>query len=194
VFISIILLAFFFPFLVVIFVWIIVDSGGPGIFVQKRVGKGKQLFPILKFRTMKANSANLDFKKEEAFVGDEDPRITKVGKVLRKTSLDELPQLVNVLKGEMSLVGPRPILLEQVDAIDAQFMNRFDVRPGITGPAQINGRRGLNWIDQLEFDSKYAKNPNVFVYIRTLVVTPFKLLSQKNVYGARSGNWRDYLK
>src|SRR5699024_2740190 len=128
------------------------DDGGPAIFKQQRGGYKQKHFNIYKFRTMVVNAEKigLGYKTEK-----NDPRITKIGRFLRKYSLDELPQLFNVLKGDMSIVGPRPALTVQTDKYNEYQLKRLDVKPGITGWAQVNGRNSLSWDERIKWDIEY---------------------------------------
>jgi len=166
------------PLFVLIGAAIVVDSRGPVIFAQTRAGQGRRSFRVLKFRTMVSNAEDLlsalvpfDKLREPVFKLHDDPRVTRVGKVLRRTSLDELPQLVNVLLGDMSLVGPRPEQVELVDRYEAAHMFRLAVKPGITGPMQIYGRGKLTFEERLSVEREYVENLSVGRDIRILALT-----------------------
>jgi exopolysaccharide biosynthesis polyprenyl glycosylphosphotransferase len=166
------------PLFVLIGAAIVVDSRGPVIFTQTRAGQGRRSFRMLKFRTMVSNAEDLlsalvpfDKLREPVFKLHDDPRVTRVGKVLRRTSLDELPQLVNVLLGDMSLVGPRPEQVELVDRYEAAHMFRLAVKPGITGPMQIYGRGKLTFEERLSVEREYVENLSVGRDIRILALT-----------------------
>lgn len=143
------------PYFVIIGAAIKIDDRGPVFFRYKRVGKDGQLFHIYKFRTMVVNAENLG---TGVFVEENDLCITRVGKLLRHLSRDELPQLFNVLKGDMSLVGPRPTLLYQVERYDERQKKRLKVKPGMTSWAQVNGRNELTWPERIELDLWYIDN------------------------------------
>lgn len=149
-------------------------SRGPVLFRQQRVGRGAQPFDVLKFRTM------LD--GDNPLVPDDD-RITPVGRVLRRLSLDELPQLLNVVRGEMSIVGPRPTLAYQVARYDDRQVQRLCVRPGLTGLAQVRGRNALSWSERIDLDLDYVARRSAWMDLRILVATPFALLSGSGVEG-----------
>lgn len=181
---SIIFLPFFLILIFIIGLLIKIDSKGPIFFVQKRVGKNGKLFNCYKFRTMYINSdkiledylsKNEDAKKEwETYrkLKSYDPRITKIGKFLRKSSLDELPQIINVLKGEMSLVGPRPALKEEIELIYKELKYfYYEVSPGITGLWQISGRNKLTFKDRVELDTLYVINWSLWLDIVILIKT-----------------------
>lgn len=169
--VSSIALALSSPALVVIVLAIRLDSRGPAIFRQARVGRDREVFTIYKFRTMYhgvSDSAHRDqnlrelagegrLSGEVAYKDRSDPRVTRVGRVLRRFSLDELPQLVNVVAGDMALVGPRPSLTWEVDEFPEWAAPRFDVRPGITGVWQVGGRNQVSMLEMLELDVAYAR-------------------------------------
>jgi lipopolysaccharide/colanic/teichoic acid biosynthesis glycosyltransferase len=136
----------------------------------------------------------IDQHAEQVVEGNADARITRVGRFLRVSSLDELPQLLNVLRGEMSLVGPRPILPEQLEVVPEDRMARFDVRPGITGLAQVNGRRSLDWMEQLAYDADYARDHRLRRDLGILLRTVTVVLTGSGIYADASKNWRAYRK
>ena len=181
------------PLLALVALAVRLDSPGPVFFRQRRIGRGLVPFEVIKFRTM-THRERIDQHSERVLEGNDDPRITRVGRVLRVTSIDELPQLINVLKGEMSLVGPRPILPEQLEVVPADRMSRFDVRPGITGLAQVKGRRSLDWMEQLAYDVDYAKSPGLWRDLGILLLTVKVVLTGSGVYADASKNWRAYRK
>ena len=155
------------PFLVLISILIKVVMPGPVLFKQIRVGKNKRLFKIFKFRTMK-----IDKEAENSHdISKDTERLTTLGRFLRRTKIDELPQLVNVFTGDMSLVGPRPTFEEQVRKYDKRQMKRLDMRPGMTGLAQINGNTALSWEERIRFDIRYVENFNVMLDIKILLRT-----------------------
>ena len=167
------------PVFALIALWIKLDSKGPVFFRQKRVGRGKTHFPIVKFRTM-YTTAPKDLPTH--LVRDSGSMITKAGRVLRKTSLDELPQLWNILKGEMSLVGPRPALYNQYDLIAERDKYRAnDVRPGLTGLAQISGRDELEIETKAKRDGEYIASMSVWTDIRILFGTFLSVLKHEGV-------------
>jgi sugar transferase EpsL len=149
--------------------------GGPVLFRQTRPGRNEVPFTILKFRTM---SNGLDAKGEPL---PDNKRLTPLGALLRKTSLDELPQLVNVLRGEMSLVGPRPLLARYHDFYTPRELGRHDVRPGVTGWAQVNGRNELDWDARLECDAWYRENVSFALDLRILAATVAKVVRHDSV-------------
>jgi lipopolysaccharide/colanic/teichoic acid biosynthesis glycosyltransferase len=145
------------PLLVAIALWIVVDSGRPAILAQDRAGKHGKTFRMLKYRTMVQNALELAAQLTDDPFGvvENDPRITRPGRFLRRSGLDELPQLWNVLRGEMSLVGPRPDLVEQAKNYTEHDRRRLGVEPGITGWSQVNGREAIGWPERIEQDIWY---------------------------------------
>ncbi len=161
------------------------EDGGPILFRQTRVGRDGVDFELLKLRTMVVDAES----KGAGFAIDAgDSRITRVGRVLRKTSVDELPQLWNVVRGDMSLIGPRPTLRYQVEKYTARQRKRLDVLPGLTGWAQIHGRATLPWSDRIELDVWYVENRSPALDLRILVRTPFALFG--GTYKGPGGGWR----
>lgn len=192
VLVSFVLLIPCLPVMGIIALLVRLDSPGPVLFKQTRLGRDQREFTILKFRTMQ-HRQRIDQHKEAVIQVGDDPRITRIGKLLRKTSLDELPQLFNILRGDMSLVGPRPIIPEQLQAIPREYLERFSMPPGITGLAQVKGRRSLNWLDQLDYDTEYCRNWHLFWDIKLLFQTVGVVLTGEGVYGTQQDNWRNYI-
>ena len=161
------------------------EDGGPVFYRQTRVGKGGRDFELLKLRTMVVGAEKLGagYAVEQG-----DPRITRVGRLFRRLSIDELPQLWNVLRGEMSLIGPRPTLRYQVERYDEHQRRRLDVRPGLTGWAQIHGRAELPWEDRIELDVWYVEHRSPRVDLKILARTPLALF--RGTYRGQSGGWR----
>ena len=161
-----------------------VEDGGPVFFRQTRVGKDGEDFELLKLRTMVVDAE----RKGAGYAVDAgDSRITRVGRILRRTSVDELPQLWNVVRGEMSLIGPRPTLRYQVDTYTERQRKRLDVRPGLTGWAQVHGRATLPWADRIELDVWYVEHRSVLVDLRILALTPLALF--RGTYKGATGGW-----
>jgi lipopolysaccharide/colanic/teichoic acid biosynthesis glycosyltransferase len=173
------------PVLAVAAVAIKLEDGGPVLYRQTRVGKDGQDFDLLKVRTMVVGA---ETKGPGFAVNKGDVRITKVGRFLRATSLDELPQLWNVLRGEMSLIGPRPTLRYQVERYTDRQRRRLDVRPGLTGWAQIHGRASLPWEDRIELDVWYVEHRSPRVDLKILLRTPLALFG--GTYKGETGGWR----
>ena len=156
------------PVLIIVPIWIKLDSKGPAVFTQDRTGKDGNTFKIYKFRTMRIPEDSLDENGEQL---EPKKRITKAGKFLRKTSIDELMQLFNVLKGDMSIVGPRPTLPYQMERYDERQLHRLDMRPGVTGWAQVNGRNDLTWTEKIEYDLEYVEKYSLWFDIKILLKT-----------------------
>jgi len=163
-------------------------SPGPVFFTQHRVGQGGRLFRLYKFRTMVENAAHIGLGEN---VSSDDDRITQVGKALRRTSLDELPQLINILLGDMSLVGPRPTLPDHVRQYTPRQRRRLEAKPGLTGWAQVNGRNSLSWDERIELDIWYVDHWSPELDIRILARTPMAVLAKEGVYGV-NGVTKDF--
>jgi lipopolysaccharide/colanic/teichoic acid biosynthesis glycosyltransferase len=173
------------PFLAAGALAIKLADGGPVLYRQRRVGKDGREFELFKLRTMVVGA-----ERQGAgwAVNRGDPRITRVGRLLRRVSLDELPQLWNVVRGEMSLIGPRPTLAYQVEQYTPRQRKRLDVKPGITGWAQIHGRASLPWEERIELDVWYVENRSPAVDLKILLRTPLALFG--GTYKGQTGGWR----
>jgi exopolysaccharide biosynthesis polyprenyl glycosylphosphotransferase len=175
------------PVLLFVSIAIRLGSKGKAIFVQERVGHNGKLFRIYKFRSMDMDA---EIKKKDLvdknemsgpmFKIKEDPRVTKIGKFIRRTSIDELPQLFNVLKGEMSLVGPRPSLPDEVDKFEDWMMERLEVKPGITCYWQVSGRNNIDFEDWMKLDIKYVREKSVLVDIKMIFKTALLLFGDEH--------------
>ena len=160
------------------------QDGGPVLYRQRRVGKDGEEFELLKLRTMVVGAEKLG----AGYAVDRgDPRITRTGRLLRRLSIDELPQLWNVVRGEMSLIGPRPTLRYQVERYDERQRRRLEVKPGITGWAQIHGRAALPWEDRIELDVWYVEHRSPKVDLKILARTPLALFG--GTYKGETGGW-----
>jgi len=182
---SLISLLILFPLFVLIPLMIKIDSGGPVFFRQIRIGKKSKIFKIIKFRTMvkDAEKRKVNFEKRDPILKEKnDPRITQFGKNLRKYSLDEIPQFLNVLKGEMSIVGPRPLTPEDAEHYNLKNIKRFEIRPGITGLSQIKGRSDITLQDSSELDIHYIENHTFLMDIKILIKTIPVVLNGKGAY------------
>ena len=174
------------PLLAVSALAIKIEDGGPVFYAQRRVGREGGDFALLKLRTMVPDAEGLG----AGYAVDEgDPRITRVGRVLRRLSLDELPQLWNVVRGDMSVIGPRPTLRYQVERYDARQRRRLEVKPGITGWAQIHGRATLPWPERIELDVWYVEHRSPRLDLAILARTPLALFS--GTYRGATGGWRE---
>lgn len=176
--VALILLIVLGPLFVIIWILVVCDSQGPAIFVQKRVGRDKRLFNLYKFRTMILAENSLD---EKGRIKEDKDRITRIGRILRITSLDELPQLINILKGDMSLVGPRPTLLYQVDKYNEKQLRRLEMKPGLTGLAQVNGRNSLSWEEKIVYDVAYVENFSLLLDVKILLKTIKVVFSRSDI-------------
>jgi lipopolysaccharide/colanic/teichoic acid biosynthesis glycosyltransferase len=173
------------PVLAAAAVAIKLGDGGPVLYRQRRVGRDGRDFDLLKLRTMVVGA---EHQGAGLAVNRGDARITRVGRLLRRLSLDELPQLWNVVRGEMSLIGPRPTLRYQVEKYSERQRRRLDVKPGITGWAQVNGRASLPWDERIELDVWYVENRSPWVDLKILARTPFALFG--GTYKGETGGWR----
>ncbi len=181
------------PALALIGVLITIDSPGAALYCQERVGRGGERFGMLKFRTMRQDAheelepcLRKDWLRQAEYdryqkLAD-DPRLTRVGRLLRRTSLDELPQLWNVLKGEMSLVGPRPLLPEQIKRYGRAYRYYAAVRPGLTGLWQVSGRNQLSFEERARLDEKYVQEWSIGLDVGILLRTPWAVISQRGAY------------
>jgi lipopolysaccharide/colanic/teichoic acid biosynthesis glycosyltransferase len=160
------------------------EDGGPVLYRQTRVGRDGTDFELLKLRTMVVGAETMG---AGLAVNRGDSRITRTGRILRKLSLDELPQLWNVVRGEMSVIGPRPTLRYQVEQYDERQRHRLDVKPGITGWAQVNGRASLPWAERIELDVWYVEHRSPLLDLRILARTPFALFG--GTYKGDTGGW-----
>jgi lipopolysaccharide/colanic/teichoic acid biosynthesis glycosyltransferase len=168
------------PFLLAAAVAIKLSSRGPVFYRQQRVGKDGHVFEVLKLRTMRKGADPVGVGTP---VLEGDPRVTSVGRLLRRFSLDELPNLVNVLRGEMAIVGPRPTLAAQVDLYTPRQRRRLEVKPGLTGWAQVNGRAGIPWEERIELDVWYVDHRSPLLDLRILARTMRMLASGHGLYG-----------
>ena len=163
------------PVMLLVAILLRVNMGSPVFFKQKRPGLHGVPFEMFKFRTM------TNTQDGHGQLLDDGARLTRLGKFLRATSLDELPELWNVLKGEMSLVGPRPLLMEYLPLYNEQQMRRHEVRPGITGWAQVNGRNAISWDEKFKLDLWYVDNQSLLLDIRIILLTVIRVFSRKGI-------------
>lgn len=160
---------------IIVAILVRVKLGSPVLFKQKRPGLDGKIFTLYKFRTM------TDKKDENGNLLPDDVRLTKFGKLLRRTSLDELPEAFNILKGDMSVVGPRPLLVEYLDYYTEEEMHRHDVRPGLSGLAQINGRNAITWEEKFKYDLEYVHNVSFLLDVKIIFRTVFKAAKGEDV-------------
>lgn len=163
------------PLLAVTAVLVKTKLGSPVLFKQERPGKDEKIFTLMKFRTM------TDERDENGELLPDEVRLTKFGKFLRSTSIDELPELFNILKGDMSVIGPRPLLVQYLPYYTEEERHRHDVRPGLTGWAQVNGRNSLDWDHRFECDVEYVKNMNLLFDIKIMFRTILKVIGKSDV-------------
>jgi lipopolysaccharide/colanic/teichoic acid biosynthesis glycosyltransferase len=180
-------LAVAWPVLAVAAIAIRLESPGGVLYRQRRIGRDGRPFEVIKLRTMVAGAERLGAGLS---VDSGDARITRVGRVLRRTSIDELPNLVNVLRGEMSLIGPRPTLPHQVEAYDERQRGRLAVRPGITGWAQVNGRASLPWPERIELDLYYIEHRSLALDLEIVRRSLRVLVAGDGLYRGETGGWR----
>lgn len=168
-------LVFFWWLFLIVAVLVRIKIGSPILFQQERPGKDEQIFKLYKFRTM-TNETD----KNGEFRSDED-RLTKFGKVLRSTSLDELPEIFNIIKGDMSIVGPRPLLIKYLPYYNERQHHRHDVRPGLSGYAQVNGRNAISWDEKFEMDLDYINRITFLGDVKIIVRTVFKVFKREDI-------------
>lgn len=175
-----------FPVLLIVAILVRVKLGSPVIFKQPRPGKDEKIFNLYKFRSM------TDARDENGKLLPDEVRLTKFGRVLRSTSLDELPELWNILRGDMSIVGPRPLLVEYLPLYNAEQKHRHDVRPGLTGWAQVHGRNLLNWEAKFEYDVYYTRNLSFQMDILTVGLTLRCLFRQEGISSENSATMEPF--
>jgi len=180
--VSFISLVVLLPLFLVVAILIKLDSPGPVFFLQDRVGKDGKIFKVFKFRTMTSDAPE---KTKGKYIDKSNPYVTRVGKILRRTGIDELPQLINVLKGEMSLVGPRPTLPYQVAKYNEHQTKRLLMKPGITSWALIHGRNKLTWPERIEYDVWYVEHWSFWLDIKILLKTVWVVVSGEGLYADR---------
>jgi len=181
-FFAVILLCILSPFFLIICLAIKISDKGPSFFKQDRLGYMGSVFKIYKFRTMKTNAEDIRNPDGSTFNIENDPRLTKLGRFLRNYSIDELPQIINVLKGEMSFIGPRPDLPEFISKYNNYQKQKLYAYPGITGLAQINGRNELPLYKRWEFDVNYVKNYSIKLDLKILFITIINVVYKKGIY------------
>ena len=178
--ISLIALIFLLPLMLLIYLLVRINLGSPAFFLQERVGKDNKIFKMIKFRTMK-NSTD----KNGNLLSDNE-RVTKFGSFLRSFSLDELPELINILKGDMSLIGPRALLVQYLGLYNDEQIRRHEVLPGLTGWAQINGRNSITWSEKFKLDVWYVDNWSLWLDIKIFFLTFWKVLKREGINQSES--------
>lgn len=174
------------PILLVIYIWLTIANKGAGaLFYQERPGKDEKIFRVMKFKSM------TDEKDADGNLLPDRERLTKVGKFVRATSIDELPQLINVLKGDMALIGPRPLLVKYLPYYTEREKLRHSVRPGISGWAQVNGRNNITWDNKLECDAYYAEHVSLWFDIKILWLTFYKVIKREGAVADKKEHYLD---
>lgn len=175
------------PLLLLVTIWLHYANKGAGaFFTQERPGKGEKIFRVIKFKTM------TDERDEDGNLLPDEDRLTKVGRFVRSTSIDELPQLWNVLKGEMSFIGPRPLMVKYLPLYTKEQHRRHDVRPGITGWAQVNGRNAISFTERFKYDVYYVDNLSLLLDIKIFFITISKVFSRTDINSDTSATMEDF--
>lgn len=184
---ALILIIVFLPFYIIVTILILTKMGSPVLFRQQRPGLNSDIFGIYKYRTM------TNEKDENGNLLPDEQRLLGLGKTIRSLSLDELPQIFNVLKGEMSFVGPRPLLIEYLDRYNDEQKRRHDVKPGITGWAQVNGRNAISWEQKFEYDVWYVDNQSFWLDIKILWMTFLKVVKRSDISSDSSATMEKFM-
>lgn len=175
------------PILIVVTIWLhFANKGAGAFFFQDRPGKDAKIFKVIKFKTM------TDERDAEGNLLPDEDRLTKVGKFVRSTSIDELPQLINVLKGDMALIGPRPLLPKYLPLYSPEQMRRHEVRPGISGWAQCHGRNAISWAEKFKLDVWYVDHVSLITDIKVIIITIKNVLMRKDINSATSATMEDF--
>lgn len=175
------------PILLIVAILVRIKLGSPVIFKQKRPGKDEKIFTLYKFRTM------TDEKDENGDLLPDSQRLTKFGKFLRSTSLDELPELINIIKGDMAIVGPRPLLVKYLPLYNEKQKHRHDVRPGLTGYAQVNGRNAISWEEKFEDDLKYINNITFIGDAKIIIKTAINVIKKDGINSKISATMEEFM-
>jgi undecaprenyl phosphate N,N'-diacetylbacillosamine 1-phosphate transferase len=176
-----------FPVLLILTVLGAIKMKGNPFFVQPRLGKNERIFKLIKFRTMTCE------KDERGNLLPDEKRLVKYGKFLRKTSLDELPELVNIFKGDMSIVGPRPLLVKYLPLYNEQQRRRHEIRPGLTGYAQVRGRNAISWEEKFEFDAEYVKYITFISDLKIIIDTVKMVLKREGINAEGNATMEEFL-
>ncbi|MCI6693179.1 MAG: sugar transferase [Clostridium sp.] len=172
---ALIALILLFPILIIIAILIRIKLGSPIFFLQERVGKDNKVFKIIKFRTMR------DIRDKNGNLLADEERMTSFGKTMRSLSIDELPELINILRGDMSIVGPRPLLVQYLPLYNDEQIKRHNTLPGLTGWAQINGRNNLSWNEKFDLDLWYVKNRSFKLDLKIIFLTIYKVIKREDI-------------
>ena len=172
---ALIALILLFPILIIIAILIRIKLGSPIFFLQERVGKDNKVFKIIKFRTLR------DIRDKNGNLLADEERMTSFGKTMRSLSIDELPELINILKGDMSIVGPRPLLVQYLPLYNDEQIKRHNTLPGLTGWAQINGRNNLSWNEKFDLDLWYVKNRSFKLDLKIIFLTIYKVIKREDI-------------
>lgn len=174
------------PVILIASILVRIKLGSPVLFKQKRPGKGEKIFVLYKFRTMTST------KDENGNLLPDELRLTKFGKFLRSTSLDELPELINIIKGDMSIVGPRPLLVDYLPRYNEEQKHRHDVRPGLTGLAQVNGRNSISWEEKFTYDVEYTRKVSFLLDMIIVIKTILSVISRKGISSETSATMEEF--
>ena len=185
--ISLIALICISPILLVVTIWLhFANKGAGAFFTQERPGKDGKIFKVIKFKTM------TDERDENGELLPDEDRLTRVGKFVRSTSIDELPQLINVLKGDMALIGPRPLLVKYLPRYSSEQMRRHEVRPGISGWAQCHGRNAISWTEKFKLDVWYVDHVSLWTDIQVILITVMKVLKRADINEAGQATMEEF--
>ena len=178
--ISLVALIILSPLMLIIYILVKINLGSPAFFVQERVGKDNKVFKMIKFRTMR------DARDKNGNLLSDNERVTKLGSFLRSFSLDELPELINIIRGDMSLIGPRALLVQYLGLYNDEQIRRHEVLPGLTGWAQINGRNSITWSEKFKLDVWYVDNWSLWLDIKIFFLTFWKVLKREGINQSES--------
>lgn len=183
VILSLLLIPIFIIFTIILKLLIFMEDKGPTFYISYRMGKNGKKFRMIKYRSMKYNAEDIRNKDGSTYNSEDDQRVTRIGKIIRKTSIDELPQIINVLLGSMSFIGPRPVMTDKlISDYNSNHRKRFDVRPGITGYSQAYFRNSISADDKFNYDVYYVENLSLLFDIKILFKTIKEVLTKKNIY------------
>lgn len=191
IFLAIIVLPFWFVIMIIIGTIIYFQDKGPIFYNAPRLGKDGRIFKMYKFRSMKVNAPDLRNEDGSTFNSEDDPRLTSIGKFIRKTSLDEIPQLLNIIKGDMSIIGPRPDLPEHVELYEGNEKRKLEVRPGVSGYNQAYYRNTIPWKERIKNDIYYIDNLSIGLDIKIFFKTAISVLKREDIYVTSSAKTSD---